>query len=656
LPEYEWRLQKEVVDPGACAQCGTCAAACPQGKIEVTEDGPKLREECARKGEGNCFAACPRTSTGAYHLGLRTAGSRYEPLLGGYRRAVGAVAADEELRELGQDGGAVVALARYALEEGVVDAVVGVTAGSAWKPSVTIVEEPGRVRELAGSKFSRVSLVEALAEAAERGLERALVVGLPCQVNGLAKLRHFEIVSKGARALREMEEAPAEELPEIAAVVGLFCTENFEYEALRSFLRERDIDIEEVERFDVEAGELVVKLPDGERRFDVKELRDAVPAGCRVCHDFVARLADVSAGSVGTPDGVTTLLIRSERGEELVEGAVEAGYLRLRGSVDEDEVRRLARLKRDRALREARERLEEGERVPAFWVGDYGGVVARADGTFALRVKVGPGGWVDDAEVFRVIAGLIEEGYRVKFTDRQQLEVHGIPAVEVPRVVERLREAGLSTGSEGPLVRTILACLGEGNCPSGRLNTEELAGKLEEELAEEPTPYKFKIALSGCTNGCVRPQHNDLGFAGAVKPAVDPEKCTGCGQCADVCKVDAIRIVTVDGSEVGASETDYKRCVYCGRCIDACPEEARYAEEEGVIVWIGGKGGREPVEGVRVRAFLDPEDVPKVAREIVRRYRELAEEPQKERLADTIRRRGVEPFLEVIREVRKDQR
>ena len=641
------------MEPGACAQCGTCAAVCPQGKIEMTEDGPEPREECARRGEGNCRVVCPRTSTGAYHLGLRTAGSRYEPLLGGYRRAVGAVAADEELRGLGQDGGAVVALARYALEEGVVDAVVGVTAGSAWKPSVTIVEEPGRVRELAGSKFSRVSLVEALAEAAERGLERVLAVGLPCQVNGLAKLRHFEIVGKGARALRDVEGSPADALPEIVAVIGLFCTENFEYEGLRSFLRERDIDIGEVERFDVEAGELVVRLPDGERRFDVKELRDAVPDGCRVCHDFAARLADVSAGSVGTPDGVTTLLIRSERGEELVEGAVESGYLRLRGSVEEGEVRRLARWKRDRALREVRRRLlEEGKEVPAFWVGDYGGIVARADGTFALRVKVGPGGWVDDAGVFRTIAGLIEEGYRVKFTDRQQLEIHGVPAVEVPRVVDRLREAGLSTGSEGPLVRTILACPGEGNCASGRLNTEELARRLEGELAEEPTPYKFKIALSGCTNGCVRPQHNDLGFAGAARPGVDPEKCTGCGQCADVCKVDAIRIVTVDGSEVGCSETDYKRCVYCGKCIDACPEEARYAEEEGVIVWLGGKGGREPVEGVRVEAFLDPEDVPRVAREIVRRYRELAEEPQKERLADTIRRCGVGPFLEVIEGVK----
>ncbi|WP_457614560.1 Coenzyme F420 hydrogenase/dehydrogenase, beta subunit C-terminal domain [Methanopyrus sp.] len=649
MAEFEWRLTDEVVEPGACTHCGTCVAVCPGGILELTDEGPRLTEECARKGTGNCHAVCPRVDTAAYHLGLRIAGRDYDPLTGGYRRAVGAVASDPDLRELGQDGGAVTAIAKYVLEEGIVDAVVGVTAGSAWKPCVTIVEEPEKVEELAGSKYTRVGLVQALAEAADRGVERVLAVGLPCQVNGLTKLSHFEIVAKGARVLRNIDGTPAEKLPEIVATIGLFCTKNFEYDTLVGILKKKGVDIEDVELFDITAGKFRIELSDGEtREYDVKDFEDAVPEGCRVCHDFTARLADISAGSVGTPEGVTTLLIRSEIGEELVEGAVESGYLRLRDGVDVSEVRRLARLKYDWAMKEAKNRLDKGQKVPSFWTGDYGGTISRADGTFAVRIKVGPGGWVNNPDVFRAISGLLERGYRAKFTDRQQLEIHGIPATEVPEVIERLREVGLSTGSEGPLVRSIMACPGEGNCSSGVLSTEELAKKLEEELAEEPTPYKFKIALSGCTNSCVRPQHHDIGFAGAVRPAVDPEKCTGCGQCADVCKVDAIRIVTV-GGQAAVADTDYKRCVYCGKCIEVCPEEARYAEKEGVIIWLGGKGGRQPVEGARLDVFADPGSIPAIVRAVIEKYRELAEEPQKERLADTIRKHGLRPFTEAIR-------
>ncbi len=651
--EIEHKLHETVVETGTCAGCGTCAAVCPCDIIEMEGDEPKITDECDRAGTGNCFNACPRTSTGAYHLGLRLAGRDYDPRTGGYRETLGAVASDKELREAGQDGGAVMALAKYALEKGLVDAVVGVTAGSAWKPSVVIIEDPEDVTEMAGSKYSRVGLVEALAEAAEKGIKKVLVIGLPCQINGLAKIKNYEIPAKGARLLRNMEETTAAKLPEIYATIGLFCTENFDYEKLRELLEEKGVNIEEVEKFDVKKGKFVAIVDGEEKSWDVKEFHDAVPDGCEVCHDFIARLADVSAGSVGTPDGVTTLIIRSDRGEELVKGAIEEGYLEERGDVDFSEVERLIDFKIRKARETWEERLEETD-MPAFWIGDYGGMVARADGTYAVRVKVGPAGWLEDAEALRVVARVMEEGYRIKFTDRQQFEIHGIPAHKVPEVVETLEEVGLRSGSEGPLVRTILACPGAGNCSSGNLETEKWAEVLEEELGEEPTPYKFKISLAGCPNACVRPQHNDLGFVGVRKPAVDVDECTGCGQCADVCKVDAIRMVTACG-EVTASETDFKRCIMCGKCIDVCPHDARYAEEEGVLVYLGGKGGRDPREARKVEIMFSEEDIPRICKAVIEKYRELAEEPQKERLAHTIEKHGMGPFVEAILEATRER-
>ena len=60
---------------------------------------------------------------------------------------------------------------------------------------------------------------------------------------------------------------------------------------------------------------------------------------------------------------------------------------------------------------------------------------------------------------------------------------------------------------------------------------------------------------------------------GAPPPAtmvarVDPEKCTGCGLCVEVCPVEAIRL------EGGVAVVDPKACTGCGTCVDECPNGA----------------------------------------------------------------------------------
>ena len=52
------------------------------------------------------------------------------------------------------------------------------------------------------------------------------------------------------------------------------------------------------------------------------------------------------------------------------------------------------------------------------------------------------------------------------------------------------------------------------------------------------------------------------------KPSANPEKCVGCGECADNCAHGAIAIT--DGKAV----VDYDKCRGCGRCIGECPTGA----------------------------------------------------------------------------------
>jgi glutamate synthase (NADPH/NADH) small chain len=57
----------------------------------------------------------------------------------------------------------------------------------------------------------------------------------------------------------------------------------------------------------------------------------------------------------------------------------------------------------------------------------------------------------------------------------------------------------------------------------------------------------------------------------------DWEKCTGCGNCADICPNEAIAMVEIPEIEPKAGEKnerpelDYGRCCFCGLCVDICP-------------------------------------------------------------------------------------
>ncbi len=49
---------------------------------------------------------------------------------------------------------------------------------------------------------------------------------------------------------------------------------------------------------------------------------------------------------------------------------------------------------------------------------------------------------------------------------------------------------------------------------------------------------------------------------------VDPEKCTGCGDCVEECPTDAIEL------KEEKAVVNEEECVDCGACVDVCPVEA----------------------------------------------------------------------------------
>lgn len=59
----------------------------------------------------------------------------------------------------------------------------------------------------------------------------------------------------------------------------------------------------------------------------LKDIEVCTRDTCRICEDASSQLADISAGSAGSLDGWTTLIIRTEIGEELVRAVASEGVI-----------------------------------------------------------------------------------------------------------------------------------------------------------------------------------------------------------------------------------------------------------------------------------------------------------------------------------------
>ena len=103
------------------------------------------------------------------------------------------------------------------------------------------------------------------------------------------------------------------------------------FRKIEAFLAER-MSLPDVVKVDIPpppASVLEVYLKEGRREFPLDEIRPLVPETCGYCPDMTSEFADVSVGVLeGRPD-MNTLIVRTERGEEIVREARRLGYLEL---------------------------------------------------------------------------------------------------------------------------------------------------------------------------------------------------------------------------------------------------------------------------------------------------------------------------------------
>ena len=251
----------------------------------------------------------------------------------------------------------------------------------------------------------------------------------------------------------------------------------------------------------------------------------------------------------------------------------------------------------------------------------------------------------EESRVISEAAELYGSG-EITMTSRMTLEIQGVPFENIDPIREFLMQAGLATGGTGSKVRPVVSCKGT-TCQYGLIDTFDLSNEIHERFFigynNVKLPHKFKIAVGGCPNNCVKPDLNDLGIIGQRVPEIDMEKCKGCKKCQieQNCPIKVAKLV--DGKIV----VDPEKCNHCGRCIGKCPFKAFENYTNGYRIYIGGRWGKKVAQGQYLdKIFTDKEEVLNVVEKAILLFREQG--ITGERFADTVARIGFENVQEQL--------
>lgn len=309
-----------------CCHCGMCTGACTHGSLHLDENAYPALTPGSEPRCGFCDMLCPGREIDFTALERQFIdGPHRDPFAGRYQTVWLGRDPDDEAVLRSSSGGVVSALVAHALKQGLADVSVGAHFKTPTRTAPLLVRTAEDIEACRQSKYQVTAVCDLLKDVPAD--QRIIFVGTGCQVAAVRMLQ--------ARNRKWRDRIPY--------VVGVFCaTGNQEPEAVDFLLRAMNVRPEEVESFSFRHGRYPgcarAVLRDGTVRTLSKDAYKWLyvlftEERCMSCHDLPNLLADVSMGdpfdAATDPIGQSAVLVRTQRGQSLIESAVAAGRLRL---------------------------------------------------------------------------------------------------------------------------------------------------------------------------------------------------------------------------------------------------------------------------------------------------------------------------------------
>ncbi len=295
-------LLKGIIRPGYCASCGACLSVCPLDSIRIVDNFPKLVSRCTSC--GSCVEAC-------YRYEFRQKGYPELPtFFNGFKEVYVGKTKLDHVKKVAQNGGIVTSLLINALNEKMIDGALVTKQGETLLEHIPLLATSEE--EILGAAKSKYVLAHSarkfdMIKADEK--QNVAVVGVPCQISGLTNMQKKKYLGLHKR---------------VKYKISLFCMHAYDHDAILNFMQDTlNIKAEDLVKMDIDKGKFIFQTKNEVKKVKLRDLDFASAPGCHYCRDFVGEDADISIGNVGVDAVTNVIIVRTEKGKELLYSAIE---------------------------------------------------------------------------------------------------------------------------------------------------------------------------------------------------------------------------------------------------------------------------------------------------------------------------------------------